>query len=322
MTAQSKKFSKKLYFEDTRRKLKLKKLREQSDLHKKYPHLKSVLSDGSLDLDKIRVKSSKLVSAGIVTGTIMLGLPQPEYHLPAPHELIEYVKNFQQNQIKINKSHSDVSKVLKSILPQKPRPLTRNEEKLIENIVSDYLSFNVKAALEGEHLNTTYGYVGLEQHLRRFPGDTLSQHTEGKAQKAGLAAGLGAWGYFARSKDELTPELEEIEKWYAVVQTLYLPDWNSRQPYLKNWYKYRKVVVINPDNGKVVVTSIADSGPAVWTGKQFGASPETMLYLGGDRYTKGDVIVFFVDDPENNISLGPVEYGKVEPIFFEQSDTK
>ena len=32
---------------------------------------------------------------------------------------------------------------------------------------------------------------------------------------------------------------EEKEKWYAVVQTLYLPDWNRRQPYLKNWYKHK-----------------------------------------------------------------------------------
>ena len=121
-----------------------------------------------------------------------------------------------------------------------------------------------------------------------------------------MAPGLGAWGYFSHSKQELTPDLVETEKWYAVVQTLYLPDWNKRQPHLKNWYKYRKVLIVNTDNGNAVVASIADSGPAAWTGKQYGGSPEVMNHLGGDRYTKGSVVVFFVDDPDNEIPLGSV----------------
>lgn len=88
-----------------------------------------------------------------------------------------------------------------------------------------------------------------------------------------------------------------------------MPDWNTRQPYLRNWYKYRKVLVVNTNNGNAVVAAIADSGPAAWTGKHFGGSPEVMHYLGGPRYKKGPVIFFFVDDPENKIPLGPVKYG-------------
>ncbi|MBN1168682.1 hypothetical protein JXA63_02210 [Candidatus Woesebacteria bacterium] len=313
MTVQKSDNSKKTDFDTVRRKLKLKSLREQADIEEIHTHIKDILKDKMFIPGKIRETSAHLLNAGIVTGSVILGLPQSKYHLPAPHELIEYVRSFKENRIEIDKKHSEISKILLSILPNRPRSLTRNEEKLIENVLSDYLGINVRATLEGEHLNTTYGYVGLEQHLRRYPGDSMSQHTQGFVQKAGMAPGLGAWGYFAYSRDDLTDNLREIEKWYAVVQTLYLPDWNTRQPYLKDWYKYRKVVMVNPDNGKVVVGSIADSGPAAWTGKQFGASPETMLYLGGERYTKGDIIVFFVDDPENNVPLGPVEYGQVDP---------
>jgi hypothetical protein len=109
----------------------------------------------------------------------------------------------------------------------------------------------------------------------------------------------------------LTPDLIETEKWYSVVQTLYLPGWNSRQPYLRDWYKYRKLMILNTKNGNAVVTAIADSGPAAWTGKHFGGSPEVMEYLGGSRYKKGAVLVFFVDDPENKIKLGPVDYNKI-----------
>jgi len=33
-----------------------------------------------------------------------------------------------------------------------------------------------------------------------------------------------------------------------------------------------------------------------------------MDYLGGVKYKKGAVVIFFVDDPNNSVSLGPVSY--------------
>ena len=88
----------------------------------------------------------------------------------------------------------------------------------------------------------------------------------------------------------------------------------TKVKYLREWYKYRKVLIVNTDNGNAVVAAIADSGPAAWTGKHFGGSPEVMEYLGGPRYKKGPVLIFFVDDPENKIPLGPVDYNDVKVI--------
>jgi hypothetical protein len=132
----------------------------------------------------------------------------------------------------------------------------------------------------------------------------MSVHPKIPQLDEGMAPGLGGWGYVPADK----------EKWYAVVQTLYLPDWAKRQPYLSNWYKFRKVLIVNTMNGNAVVADIADAGPAAWTGKQFGGSPEVMNYLGGPRYKKGPVVLFFVDDPKNQVPLGPVEYNKVEAL--------
>ena len=70
------------------------------------------------------------------------------------------------------------------------------------------------------------------------------------------------------------------------------------------------MLIVNTLNGKAVVTALADAGPAAWTGKSFGGSPEVMDYLGGPRYKKGPVVIFFVDDPNNKVPLGPVEYGE------------
>ena len=186
--------------------------------------------------------------------------------------------------------------------------MDRNEEKLLEQLFENIVGVKARATLEGEHLNTTYGLIGAEQHLPRYPGDVASNH---ELPQLGVTPGKGAWGHFVKSRDDMTKQVEETEKWYAVVQTLYLHDWNTRQPYLKNWYKHRKVLIVNTDNGKAVVAAVADSGPAAWTGKSFGGSPEVMEYLGGSRYKKGPVVIFFVDDPENKVALGPVEYDKL-----------
>ena len=64
-------------------------------------------------------------------------------------------------------------------------------------------------------------------------------------------------------------------------------------------------MVVNTKNGNAVVADIADAGPAAFTGKHFGGSPEVMEYLGG-LGIKGVVLLFFIDDPENTIKLGPV----------------
>ena len=107
----------------------------------------------------------------------------------------------------------------------------------------------------------------------------------------------------------MTDDLVQKEKYYVAVQTLYLPDRNTRQPELKDWYKHRKVVVVNPINGKSIVAVIADAGPASWTGKHFGGSPEVMAYLGLNvGMQKGPVLLFFVDDTNNQIAIGPLEY--------------
>lgn len=287
----------KVDFEYFRNKLKLKHLEVKRTFSKKYPQVK---------LEKIREHSAKILGAGALTGTLLLTPPGSVKALPAPQEILEKIK---QRASASELPQKVLVDTLAQALPEKTRPLQPSEEKFLEKVFEDVLGIKARATLEGEHLNTTYGLIGAEQHLKRYPGDTVAGHKP--FLKEGIAPGLGAWGYFAKSRADLTPSLAETEKWYAVVQTLYLPDWSSRQPYLRDWYKYRKVLIVNTKNGNAVVAAIADSGPAAWTGKVFGGSPEVMEYLGGPRYKKGPVLLFFVDDPENKVPLGPVEYNKI-----------
>lgn len=294
-------------FESLRNRLKVKQLEAKRAFSQKYPHVEKFLEKKGIDVGKIREHSAKIIGAGALTGTLLLASPGSEKALPSPEAL-------DKGKLRGEGPDTDLPQkllvdTLDEFLPKKTRPLSRQEEKFLEQAFESVMGIKSRATLEGEHLNTTYGLIGAEQHLKRYPGDTIANHKP--YLKEGIAPGLGAWGYFAPSKDKLTPQLEETERWYAVVQTLYLPDWNTRQPYLRDWYKYRKVLIVNTENGNAVVAAIADSGPAAWTGKHFGGSPEVMEYLGGPRYKKGPVVLFFVDDPVNRVPLGPVDYNRV-----------
>lgn len=264
------------------------------------------LKEKGLSVGELRQKSARLLTAGALAGALLLNpgtidLPQlaantvgKVFAKPSPRENLK----------------NTLTLSLSSILPKEPAPLNGETETILSSIFKKYLGINATAQISGNHLNTTYGYTGEEQHLARFPGDDLTSHDQ--RQDVGMAPSLGAWGYFADSKESLTPEVVDMEKYYIAVQTLYVPNWNTRQPYLKDWYKFRKVLVVNPKNGQAAVAIIGDSGPANWTGKQFGCSPELMHHLGLDvGMKKGEIIVFFVDDPQNKVPLGPINYAKM-----------
>lgn len=48
----------------------------------------------------------------------------------------------------------------------------------------------------------------------------------------------------------------------------------------KNWHRGRKVLVTNPANGRRLVTIILEAGPAIFTNRVSGLSPEAMIALG------------------------------------------
>ena len=292
-----------------RNKLKLKSFEVKNSFNQKYPHVEKFFADRGISLSKIREHSSKVITAGALAGTLFFTPPTMATSMPNPAAIIKDLASLNPENLSptVIPPAKQLLASIQGYLPNQIGPLTRSQEKNLEKIFADIIGVSTKATLEGEHLNTTYGYIGAEQHLFRYPGDTLLSH-DLEPDDEGIAPGRGAWGYFAPSKSQLTDQDIANEKWYAVVQTLYLPDWNSRVGYLRDWYKYRKVLIVNTINGNAVVADIADAGPAAFTGKQFGGSPAVMNYLGGSRYKKGPVIMFFVDDPENKIPLGPVDY--------------
>lgn len=252
-------------------------------------------------------KSTELAVGSSLGGLLIFGVPNIQFFASANRLNVN-----QQIAETIDKSVFLISD-LSSILPNTVMPLTQEEEQDISDII--FRSFGIKATavLNGKRLNRSYGLIGQEQHLALYPGDNLYSHfdLQNEAKRfwsSGMAPGLGAWGYFAPSKAQLTAKDKLREKYYIAVQTFLAPGFKENFAMFRDFFKYRKMLVINPNNGKAIVAVIGDAGPAEWTGKHLGGSPEVMHHLERvDGSLKGPVLYFFIDDPDDTIPLGPID---------------
>lgn len=252
------------------------------------------------------VNKSKQFAAGSLAGLMMLASPAATltaHSTPSAQEK-PFVDINQQTTFLLN---------LRSNLPDTVQPLTSDQEEKIGSLLSNEFHMHISAELDGIRLNRSYGYIGQEQHLARFPGDNMETHfSNGEdAQKYydyGMAPGLGAYGYFAKSAGSMTPEQNNREKYYIAVQTFLAPGYLENTKKMNQFFAFHKMLVVNPDNGKAIIADIGDSGPSEWTGKSLGGSPEVMKYLERvDGAQKGPVIYMFIEDTNNSIPLGPVQ---------------
>lgn len=199
-----------------------------------------------------------------------------------------------------------------SYLPKEVQPLTVDQENMLEKKFTELTGIKVSAEMEGKRLNRNYGLIGAEQHLMRYNGDTMATHFDNeedskKYYSSGMAPGRGAWGYFMQGSTLTKTDIER-EKYYIAVPTFLSPGYNDNVSEYYKFFKFHKMLVVNPENGKAMVVVIGDSGPAPFTGKHLGGSPEVMKYLERvDGAAKGPVVYFFIDDPEDKIPLGPLE---------------
>jgi len=235
-------------------------------------------------------------NAATVIGSAMLASGVAGVHVPQVGLDKNKIVALTEADTKLNEAAKNLESV-QNILSTDPQSLTKEQETLLEISLSDYFDISLKTVLDNNRLNSVWGYFGQEQHLRRWPNDKLLDH--GQNLEKGIAPALGAFGYFDNA---------EQEKYYIAAQIHVLHNWNTDWPVLKPWYKFRKVLVYNPKNQRAVVAVFGDAGPATWTGKQFGGSPELMDYLDMyDGSAKSRALVLFVDDSHNNVKLGPIE---------------
>ncbi len=205
-------------------------------------------------------------------------------------------------------SEEEHAAVLQKIIDAVQKPaghLPKQDELYLEQQLSDMLGFQVVAELEGHRLNHSIGKIKALAHLRRYPTDQLALHDE--YREAGLEKTRGMFGWFTQM-GQLTSETRLAEKYFLAVQADFVEGWPSLDPESKNWYKWRKMIVINPAEERAVVGKIGTIGPAEWMQYQFGASPEVVREgLLWSIKSRGKVFVLFVDDEENKVPLGVID---------------
>lgn len=248
------------------------------------------------------------VAAGSLGGVLLLSVPQ-KLSLPPPSHLLAATSEFTQTLPGETFLVSDLAEMF----PNEVRPLTMEEEQTATEVLTRSFGFRVVAELAGKRLDRSYGIIGQEQHLARYPGDSMATHFD-TAEEAvqfaqeGMAPGLSGWGYFAPSRGEMFQQDKLRERYYIAVQTFRARDYYQRFAEYNEFFRYRKMLVVNPQNGKAIVVVVGDVGPATWTGKHIGGSPEVMHYLERvDGPRKGPVLFFFIDDLQDNVPLGPIE---------------
>lgn len=274
--------------------------------HTNHAKASSWLKRKSIDVDQLRTTSQQLLAAASIMGGVAL-------HQPVDVMLQQQLEQSQNTQKDDSQAlaqlsleeHQAILNKMRDYAQRPPGHLQEQEELYLEQQLADMLGFSVAAEIDGERLNHTIGIMGGEQHLKRFPGDTLDQHDA--FREAGMAPARGAFGWFTEN-GVLTQSAIQREKYYFAVQTLYLPDWNTNHQNLKPWYKFRKMIAINPAEEVAVVGVVGDAGPAQWVNKQFGGSPEIIREAKiWSSESRGRVILFFVDDPDDTIPLGVID---------------
>ncbi|MBD3279524.1 MAG: hypothetical protein GF390_02320 [Candidatus Pacebacteria bacterium] len=262
------------------------------------------LQEHDLELEDLKDASQQLLAAISLAGQVAMNQPAEVQAQEQLQAIAEEKKDDWLAQV-TNEEYQEIINKMIGFAHGPVGHLDKEAELYLEQQLTDILGFAVTAELDSHRLNHSIGIMGSEQHLRRFPNDKLTDHDA--YQQAGLAPNRGAFGWFTEN-GQLTSQSIMREKYYFAVQTLYLPDWNSNYQELKPWYKWRKMIMINPSEQLAVVGVVGDAGPAAWVKKQFGGSPEVIRE--GQVWspkTRGHVILFFVDDPDDEIPLGPID---------------
>ncbi len=137
------------------------------------------------------------------------------------------------------------------------------ESKLNENVSKDEKSFTLSDV--GDFAKS--GYVKIEDEYIRYSSKSGNKL---KGLKRGYKSSKGS---HEKNKNVRQVYRYKGGQWERVTRTVDVD--NDK----KNWFRKKKVLVTNERNGKKVVASILESGPAIWTGRVGGLSPEAFAAI-------------------------------------------
>jgi hypothetical protein len=188
--------------------------------------------------------------------------------------------------------------------------------------------------LDGVSIPATSGKTAQEQHLYLNSNEAALGRTAESANlhysnssvdilfpgisaiKNGMAGGYGSFGSYSNYNLPIEDERYYINMRWNYTEWYEAPDGTcsstldgkldtctrNTNSSKKAWHYRKRVLVINPANGRKIVASIMESGPAIWTGRVSGLSPEAMYSLGAVTNNNLEYHWYL----NQNASLGPI----------------
>lgn len=300
--------------------------------HAAHKHARRLLKKHRVVIHKVRDHSFRTaavasISTGLLAGPALMATantaqaearhstnPETVPNVFAPNQPFEQLVKHQQSLSEADMIAQFQDRINK-VAPGNSSNLTADQSAAVTQVIQETFGITATTQLEGVSLQKTRGDVWGEQHLPRYRGDTIDNFfknpitgevADPTANLTGMVPGLPSWGYFAQSKASMTKLDVDREQWYIAAQTFLAPGWQENTNKLYNFFKYRKMIMINQDAGMAVVVDIADAGPSPYTGRTFGANNPVLIGLGLGQKRHGQVMVLFVDDPGDTIPLGPL----------------
>lgn len=200
--------------------------------------------------------------------------------------------------------HQAIIFKLREVSKLNPGELPKNDLLYLEQQLSDIFGFEVVSELDDKRLPFAMGTMMAAPHLRRFPNDQLADHQ--RYQEAGLSKTRGSYDWMLEG-GELSDQAAARERYGVALPLAYLPDWQQNYLALKQWYQYRKLLIINPFDLKAIVGSVTDGSMVATLKYQFAGSPEIIREgMIWSPSASGKILAFFINDEENKVVLGPI----------------
>lgn len=182
--------------------------------------------------------------------------------------------------------------------------LDHDLELYLEQQLADLFGFEITTEMNGNRLPATIGVIESLPHRKRTPTDTPLKHE--RVHEAGFSEQRSFFGWQQPGNFTTTPSITAEE--YGIALPI-IDQLGTAQSTVAQWYKRTKLLVLNPFEYRAVVAQVCDSYQPLNPKYQFAGTPE--LIRDGRCWsprTNGRVLVFFLPDESNQLSLGPVTF--------------
>lgn len=209
----------------------------------------------------------------------------------------QFTSTVQDSAIKFTfEEYENTLKKLQDLVILPPSRLEPETSLYLEQQISELTGIEITAELDGYQLPYQMGIIKSLPHIKRHPTDSLEAHTH--VLEAGFSIKRNSYGWSYETPEE-----------YSLSLPLHtfpiLPD---QRLSAKKWYKFRKMLVINPIERKAVIAAVTDTQFSPVQKYQFGGSPELIRDLHAwSPNTLGHVLIFFLAKT-NTYPYGPVAF--------------